>query len=427
MKNSIFKKICAGTAALTLCLTAAAPVSADTVKGDADANGVVQVQDVIALKSHLLNTAPLSDEGMLNADMNEDETVNVVDLILLTNVFLSSKNEQSSDAVKITLSGTEITADEGVETENTTVKITKSGTYTVSGEMTTDAVIYVNVPDEDKESINITLDGVSMTNSTNSPCIMVENADKTKITFKGENKLVSTYGAADADSAVIYAKDDITFTKSSDGKLEIESDTQMGIYCNNDIKFNGGKIKIKTDAADLGTAKADGVKAKGDIELTGGELKINASGDGLKSSKAAVTVSGGSAEIKAGNDAIQAETSFTMTDGDVVACGDRGLTALAEINVTEGNLFVTSTEAFSFPAKTGMDRAFIITLKEQHAKTDLITLCGTTLTPLKKYQYVLAFDTDFKASSNYTDVLVINGEAYDTSGGVLKESSMISN
>lgn len=421
MKNNLFKKICAGTAALTLCCSAMASVSAEVLPGDADCNGVVQTADLIALKSHILNVEPLSADGISNADMNNDSKIDISDFILMKNIFIKGNSSQT-ESVLITLSGTEIKAGEGVTADGTTVKITKSGNYTVTGAMTADATIVIEAADTDTESVNITLDGVSMNNSTDTPCIMIENADKTKITFTGENTLTNTYDAADAASAVIYAKDDITFTKSSSGTLDINTNAQMGIYCNNDIKFNGGKVKIKTDSADSGILKADAVKAKGDAELAGGELKINAAGDGLKSSKSAVTVSNGTAEIKAGNDAIQAETSFIMTGGNVTACGDRGLTAAGEITISDGKLFATSTEAFSFPPKTDTDGAFIITLKEQHTKADTITLCGTDLTPLKKYQYILVFDRNLKAASNYSDILVINGEAYDTSNGILKES-----
>ncbi len=422
MKNIFIRKILAGTAALALCGSVIIPAGAAETKGDADGNGIVNTADIVTLSNWILTGEGLTDAGKANADMNSDSQINVIDFILLKNTFVG---EAASSALSIKLNGTEITADSGIAVEGTKVTISKSGDYIVTGEMTADAQIVVAASAEDKDSVNITLADVKMTNTTDTPCIMVENADKTKITFTGENKLVNTYDAADAASAVIYAKDDITFTKSSSGSLKIETNAQTGIYCNNDIKFNGGKIKIKTDSANSGISKADAVKAKGDIELAGGVLDINAAGDGLKSSKAAVTVSNGSAEIKAGNDAVQAETSFTMTGGNVTACGDRGLTAAGEVTVSDGKLFVTSTESFSFPAKTDTDGASIITLKEQHTKTEVITFCGTDFTPLKKYQYIMVFDRDLNANSNYENILVINGEAYDTSNGVIKESHTV--
>ena len=156
--------------------------------------------------------------------------------------------------------------------------------------MTSEAQIIVNTAETDAESVNITLSDVTMTNTSDTPCIMVENADKTKITFNGTNVLTGNADTAEAATAVIYAKDDLTFTKNSTGTLEINSAAQMGIYCNNDIKFNGGSIKIKTDAAGTETAKADAVKAKGNAEIAGGVLDINAAGDGFKSSKNAVVI-----------------------------------------------------------------------------------------------------------------------------------------
>ena len=41
---------------------------------------------------------------------------------------------------------------------------------------------------------------------------MVENAEKTKITFEGENTFVNTYDTATAESSVFYAKDDTAYS-----------------------------------------------------------------------------------------------------------------------------------------------------------------------------------------------------------------------
>ena len=155
--KKIFTKSAAALAALTLCSSfAAAPAGAaeEVLKGDTDGNGVVSGADLVALSAHLLGSKPLTDELKANADMNDNNEINVIDYILLKNVFLS---DPTAETLKITLEGESIKADEGVTVEGTKATITKSGTYVISGAMTAEAQIIVNTAETDAESVNITL------------------------------------------------------------------------------------------------------------------------------------------------------------------------------------------------------------------------------------------------------------------------------
>ncbi|MBR3025788.1 MAG: carbohydrate-binding domain-containing protein, partial [Oscillospiraceae bacterium] len=186
------------------------------------------------------------------------------------------------------------------------------------------------------------------------------------------------------------------------------------IYCNNDIKFNGGSIKIKTDAAGTETAKADAVKAKGNVEIGGGDIDVNAAGDGIKSSKNAVVISDGKTEIKSGKDAIQGETAVTITGGEIVASGDRGITVSAgNLTIGGGTLLATSTEAVDY-SNVVMGEHFsnsnivALALNEQHNKSEVLTIAGKEFTAAKKYQYIFATYPDLAASS--ANVLLIDGK-----------------
>lgn len=412
--KKIFSKTAAAVAALTLCASfAAVPAGAaeEVLKGDADGNGVISAADLVALSAHILGSKTIADEIKANADMNDNNEINVIDYILLKNIFMGAP---AAESLKITLEGESIKADEGVTVEGTKATITKSGTYVISGAMTAEAQIIVNTAETDAESVNITLSDVTMTNTSDTPCIMVENADKTKITFNGTNVLTGNVDTAEAATAVIYAKDDLTFTKNSTGTLEINSGAQMGIYCNNDIKFNGGSIKIKTDAAGTETAKADAVKAKGNVEIGGGDIDVNAAGDGIKSSKNAVVISDGKTEIKSGKDAIQGETAVTITGGEIVASGDRGITVSAgNLTIGGGTLLATSTEAVDY-SNVVMGEHFsnsnivALALNEQHNKSEVLTIAGKEFTAAKKYQYIFATYPDLAASS--ANVLLIDGK-----------------
>jgi len=412
--KKLLSRTAAGLAALTICASfSAVPAGAaeEVLKGDVDGNGVVSAADLVALSAHILGSKTIDETIKANADMNDNNEINVIDFILLKNVFMGAP---AAESLKISLEGESIKADEGVIVEGTKATITKSGTYVISGAMTAEAQIIVNTAETDAESVNITLSDVTMTNSSDTPCIMVENADKTKITFNGTNVLTGTVDTAEAATAVIYAKDDLTFTKNSAGTLEINSGAQMGIYCNNDVKFNGGTIKIKTDAAGTGTAKADAVKAKGNAEIAGGVLDINAAGDGFKSSKNAVVIEGGKTEIKSGKDAVQGETAVTVTGGEIVASGDRGITVSAgNLTIGGGTLLATSTEAVDY-SNVVMGENFsnsnivVLALNEQHNKSEVLTIAGKEFTAAKKYQYIFATYPDLAASS--ANVLLIDGK-----------------
>ncbi|WP_044974631.1 carbohydrate-binding domain-containing protein [Ruminococcus sp. HUN007] len=412
--KKFLSRTAAGLAALTICASfSAVPAGAaeEVLKGDVDGNEVVSTADLVALSAHILGSKTIDEKLKANADMNDNNEINVIDFILLKNVFMGTP---AAESLKISLEGDSVKADEGVTVEGTKATITKSGTYLISGKMTSEAQIIVNTAETDTESVNITLSDVTMTNSSDTPCIMVENADKTKITFNGTNVLTGTADTAEAATAVIYAKDDLTFTKNSAGTLEINSGAQMGIYCNNDVKFNGGTIKIKTDAAGTGTAKADAVKAKGNVEIGGGDIDVNAAGDGIKSSKNAVVISDGKAEIKSGKDAVQGETAVTITGGEIVASGDRGITVSAgNLTIGGGTLLATSTEAVDYSnvvigENFSNSNIIALALNEQHNKSEVLTIAGKEFTAAKKYQYIFATYPDLAASS--ANVLLIDGK-----------------
>lgn len=423
MKKSAYKKTASFLAALMICASSVAVSAAEVLKGDADGNGVISASDLVALSAHILGSKNIADENKANADMNEDTNINVIDYILLKNVFIGAEPTVTSS--KITLEGESIKADEGITVEGTKVTISKSGSYVITGSMTADAQIIVATAETDAESVNIQLEDVTMTNSTDAPCIMVENADKTKISFTGKNVLTNTVDTADAASAVIYAKDDITFTKNSTGTLEINTNAQMGIYCNNDIKFNGGSIKIKTDAAGTGTAKADAVKAKGNVEIGGGDIDVNAAGDGIKSSKNAVVISEGKTEIKSGKDAVQGETAVTITGGSLIASGDRGLTAsTGNISITGGTVLATSTDAVDYTNVIGVPYTFAFSFAEQHAKSEIMKIGEKELAPAKKYQYVLVSD---EALANYATAEKLEVLIDGKDAGAVKDTKLVLN
>ena len=376
MKSNGLKKLLAGISAVCLAASAmpviscAAEAAVSTMVGDANCDGGIDMSDAVMIMQALSNPNKygkggtdknaITEQGLTNADCNgandgmSNNDALAIQMYLLGKGQLSSgktdtPEQPAADAVKIHLKGASIEVEgEYAAVDGTKVTISHSGAYYVDGTLD-DGQIEINIPDEtaDAETVKIFLNNASITGKS-APAVLVTNAKNTSINIVDgtENSLSdgdTAYSGDFAKTAVIEAKDDITIKggEKGDGVLNITANTQDAVYCNNDIKINGGHINITTSNED---SKTDGIKAKKSVTLKSGYVDIDATGDGIKSSKENVSVEGGFAAIKAGNDAVQAETSIDVSDGGLTAGGDRGLTAVTGINITGGTVFATATD-----------------------------------------------------------------------------------
>lgn len=291
----------------------------------------------------------------------------------------------------ITLNGDSITAEgSNVTVEGTVATITASGSYEITGTLNA-GQIRVAVPDEtvDAETVKLYLNGATITGATDA-AIYVVNAENTSLNLVAgtENYLYdgTTYTET---TAVIYAKDDITL--KGDGSLTVTAATQQGIHCNNDVKINGGNIRIDTELEDA-------LRGKTSVEVNGGALNINAEGDGIKSTQGDVYITGGVHEIKAGNDAVQGETSLTISGGELLANGDRSLTcATAAVTITGGTVLATATD--NQPAAvTAAQPVMLLNFAAEQVKDQELTVYSAvvdaeeivlSMKPDKKFSYAL--------------------------------------
>ncbi|MDE7098956.1 MAG: carbohydrate-binding domain-containing protein [Ruminococcus sp.] len=351
------------TAVITaLSLTAISVSSADTLYGDANCDGEVNIADATAIIQAIGNKDKyaLSEEGEDNADVfNRGDGVTGMDALSIQKLeakIIDSLPESWQEGTNpegaetyIHLNGDSATVDgENAEVNGEVITITHSGSFYVDGTLS-DGQINVNIADEtaDAETVKIFLNGVNIT-SKSAPAIYVTNAENTSINIvDGTENFISdgdtAYTGDYLNCAVIEAKDDITIKggELGTGTLNITANTQDGIVCNNDIKINGGITTITTLNA---TDKTDAVKGKTSVTVKSGTVNIDATGDGIKSSKGSVAVQGGLLNIKAGNDAVQAETTIDISGGAVIAGGDRGLTSVGGVNITGGTVIATATD-----------------------------------------------------------------------------------
>lgn len=399
------------TAMLAPC--AALPVFAanPTMLGDVDLDQELSISDVILLARIAGEDTSVSASATAraNADANQDGMCSGSDVVAVLRAIARiealpeiTPPMPERDPAYIHLNGNSITFEgECVEVSGNTATITASGTYYLDGNLTNGQVI-VHVPDEtaDPETVKLFLNGVTMTNS-NAPVIFVENAENTSINLvEGTENTLSdgtdAPAAAEAAHAVLHAKDDMTI--KGEGSLSIHAGTQYGIHCGNDLKLNGGTVKITT-------LNEDALRGKTSVTIKDGTLEIDTEGDGVKSTQGNVEMIGGTVTVKSAKDAVQAETTLAVSGGKLLAYGDRGLTALGTVDLTGGSVLATATDN---PCETlsAASNTLSLSFVKEWKKNNPITLtdaggniCFEENTH-KKYRYAIVSDASLSGSVN---------------------------
>ena len=193
------------------------------------------------------------------------------------------------------------------------VKITKEGTYIVTGKH---SGITVDAPDTAK--IKIVLKNAEII-SSDGPAIYIKEADKVFLTAYKDtlNKVSdgtaysSDYTSVNADGA-IFSKADLTV--NGEGTLKVSGNYKCSIVSKDDLVICGLTLTVDS----VGCA----IEGKDCIKASGAKITVNAGGDGIKSTNSEDTnrgfvyIENGSYNITAQNDGIQAETVLKISDGD---------------------------------------------------------------------------------------------------------------
>lgn len=222
---------------------------------------------------------------------------------------------EESTASKIVLSSTTAkTTGDGAKLEDKTVKITKEGTYILSG--SSDGLNVV-VEAADTEKVWLVFDNLSM-KGVSAP-IQVLTADKVFITLaKGSTNTIEDIEVAESEelNAAIYSKSDLTINGS--GKLIVNGKYEHGIKSSDDLKMLGGSFVI--------TAANDGLNANDALNIKDSVIEISAKGDGIHSDKN-VYIDGKSLNIKESEEGIEGKV-VDIVSGDIdIKSSDDGINA----------------------------------------------------------------------------------------------------
>ncbi|MDE7327118.1 MAG: carbohydrate-binding domain-containing protein [Lachnospiraceae bacterium] len=233
------------------------------------------------------------------------------------------RTEYSADSsVEILLTGSSASCNSPYVTlDGSTVKITREGTYVLSGTLD-DGMIIVDVDKNSK--VQLILSGVSIHNE-DSAALYVRSADKVFVTLAdGTQNILSggdSYIAIDENNidSVIFSKDDLTLNGT--GSLTIHAKAGHGIVSKNDLVVTGGTYVI--------TAASHGLTGKDSIRIADGNFTITSGKDGLHADNTEDTEKGflhiedGSFMITADGDGMDASGSLTINGGDfTLSAGD---------------------------------------------------------------------------------------------------------
>lgn len=89
--------------------------------GDVNADGVIDIIDVVMTRSHIVGNIVLTDDQQKAADINADESVDIVDVALMRRTIINSEDAETlkavnafGKAISASLNGTEISEEDAV-------------------------------------------------------------------------------------------------------------------------------------------------------------------------------------------------------------------------------------------------------------------------------------------------------------------------
>ena len=276
-----------------------------------------------------------NDSG--SAEENSSPASSVLDTseIFSDRDFEIGYDEDESIAIRLNGDSADCSSD-AVQLSDSTVTITKEGTYLLSGTLN-DGMIIVNT--DKSEKVQLVLDSVTIHSET-SAAIYVLQSDKVFLTqTAGSTNTFSnggTFTAIDENNidAVIFSKDDLTLNGS--GTMIITSPAGHGIVSKDSLKFTSGSYDINcashaisgNDEVSVANADftivsgKDGIHAEntedsslGFSYIQSGTFQISAEGDGISASSC-IQIDDGSFDITSGGGSVNAASHYSDAWGD---------------------------------------------------------------------------------------------------------------
>lgn len=253
-----------------------------------------------------------SADGSSVPQMSAESSIAVPDDSMKTDVVVDPGDVEGT----ITFSDDGITASgSGASVSGQTVKITKAGTYELTG-CCEDCNILIEAGKDDR--VTLVLNDVRLTAKTG--CVLDCEKAKTLVLYSNDGtsnvftdgETYTALGDTDPDAAVFTRSDLIV---CGAGSLAVNGKYGDAVKCKDALSILEGDVAI--------TAADDGITGKDSVSISGGVLSVNAGGDGIKSTNSEdadrgnIFVSGGKITVNSEKDGIQAEKSLAISGGDI--------------------------------------------------------------------------------------------------------------
>ena len=268
---------------------------------------------------------------------------------------LNTSYSDSDTKIELSNGSADITG-EGATFENGNIKITKAGTYVLSGEF--DGQIITEVGDEDV--VHLVFNGVNITNTTSSAInaatgkkVVITLVDRTANTLSDGTSYEYADGEDEPD-ATLFVKNNSTINGT--GSLNIDSNYTTAIKVKDnliilDSKINinsvgkaiKGKDSVSIENADITiNAEDDGITTDGALVINSGNVNIEKSGEGLEG--VSIDINGGNIDIVATDDGINARGLIddSATDAEKEAYGEENQ-ADTYLRITGGTVNINAS------------------------------------------------------------------------------------
>lgn len=301
------------------------------------------------------------------SDTNTDTDTDITDTFSCITIKDSDLNtDYSEESCRITYSNDKISSSTSdVTISDTTVTISKKGTYIISGDCS-DGQIIVNAGDDDK--VHLIFDNINLTSQKSAP-LYIKNADKVTLTLPEatDNYLSdgTEYVYDDAESedpnSTIFSKNDLSINGT--GSLTVNAGLNNGISCSDDLKLVGGVIKVTAyntairgkksltvqDAVISAISENHGLKSnsdkenKGYVHIISGDININTQNDGIHATSH-IIIDGGNITIAAKDDGMHADSDLIINNGSInITESYEGLEGNT-ITINDGNIKIRSSD-----------------------------------------------------------------------------------
>lgn len=365
--------------------TTSASQESSSEAGAADSTEASTSADIEVTTEAATTSAPSGGDAPTTTTKNPDGGSSQTTTEPPTEASTEAPTEDKTEyTAKIKLGSTASSSGDNVTIDGSTVKITGSGVYHISGSASQGQIIVsigTNAATEDK--IKLVLDGITLSNS-NGPAIFIDRAKR--CTIELVDGTTSSLNGGSIKYAAIFSNDTLRIKGS--GTLNITSDKAHGIESDDDFILENGNVNI--------TSVKSGIYANDDISIESGTLNVKSGTNGLYS-KGTVTVKGGKTVVSSGakNDyfSVYNLKGFVYSGGTLIAAGN-------QIKTVSSTATPYAIATISDSAEAGKKFTASVDGKEI-----------ASVTPHASFKYVIVLAPTIKEGSTMT--VDIDGEKKD--------------